>query len=95
MILPTKHLNEARSLLRIGAEILLLTRKETTVSRLWADFQKYRLEELEIKPVTYDWFILALDLLFILGIIEFSEGKITRSQHDTQSLQFPKNLQRA
>ena len=95
MILPTKHLNEARSLLRIGAEILLLMRNETTVSRLWADFQKFRREELEIKPVTYDWFILALDLLFVLGAIDFAEGKITRSTNDTQNIQLPEYLQRA
>ncbi len=95
MILPTKHLNEERSILRIGAELLLLLRSETTVSRLWADFQAYRRDVLEIKPVTYDWFILALDLLFILGAIAFSEGKITRNRRDTQNLQFPEYVQRA
>ena len=79
MILPTKHLNEERSILRVGAEILLLLSTETTISRLWADFQKYRRDELGIKPVTFDWFILALDLLFILHAIGFSDGKIIRS----------------
>lgn len=95
MILPTKHLNEERSILRIGAEILLLLGNEVTISRLWSDFQNYRLEELEVKPVTYDWFILALDLLFMLGVIEFGEGKITRRNNDTQNLQLPGYLQRA
>ena len=75
MILPTKHLNEERSILRIGAEILLLLRNESTVSRLWVDFQKYRRDELEIKPVTYDWFILALDFLFLLDTIYFDDGR--------------------
>ena len=79
MILPTKHLNEERSILRIGAELLLLLRNETTVSRLWADFQKYRRDALGIKTVTYDWFILALDLLFVLGAIGFDDGKIMRN----------------
>lgn len=78
MILPTKHLNEERSLLRIGAEILLLLQDESTVSRLWSDFQKYRRNELKIKPVTYDWFILALDFLFLLNAIVFIDGTIRR-----------------
>lgn len=78
MILPTKHLNEERSILRVGAEILLLLKNESTVSRLWADFQTYRHDELKIKPVTYDWFVLALDFLFLLDAIRFDDGKITR-----------------
>ena len=95
MILPTKHLNEERSILRIGAEILLLLGNEVTISRLWSDFQKFRLEKLEVKPVTYDWFILALDLLFMLGVIEFGKGKITRRNNDTQNLQLPGYIQSA
>ena len=80
MILPTKHLNEERSVLRIGAEILLLLRNESTVSRLWVDFQKYRRDEVKITPVTYDWFILALDFLYVLEAIRFDNGKITRNR---------------
>ena len=78
MILPTKHLNAERSILRIGAEILVLLGSESTVSRLWSEFQKYRRENLCIKPVTYDWFVLTLDFLFLLGTISFLDGKIVR-----------------
>lgn len=86
MILPTKHLSEERSLLRIGAEILLLLDNESTVSRLWADFQVYRRDDLKILPVTYDWFVLALDLLIVLDAIRFDSGKIVRYRSDTSNL---------
>lgn len=95
MILPTKHLSEERSILRIGAEILLLLGHNSTVSRLWVDYQKYRLERLKINPVTYDWFVLALDLLFMLGAIAYSDGRIMKAKNDSPNLQFSINLQRA
>ena len=95
MILPTKHLSEERSILRIGAEILLILRQGSTVSRLWEDYQKYRLEQLRTKPVTYDWFVLALDLLFMLGAIAFSDGRLMKAKNDSPNLQFSSILQRA
>jgi len=30
-------------------------------------------------PINYDWFILALDLLFLVGAIEFERGLIRKT----------------
>lgn len=78
MILPTKHVREDRALLTVGAEVLDLLRTSKTVSRLWSDFSRKRATG--SSPVTYDWFILALDLLFSLGLIDFSRGRVRRVQ---------------
>jgi len=76
MILPTKHLPESHSLLGIGGTILaLLGEKEATVSSLWEQFRSTRKE---IGLVSFDWFILGLDLLFALGTIELDRGVLRR-----------------
>ena len=76
MILPTKNLSEDRALLRVGAEILKLLNEPKTVSRLWEEVKRMRNNSSRILP--YDWFVLALDLLYILHAIELDRGRIRR-----------------
>lgn len=74
MILPTKHINERRSLLGQGGLILtLLHEREHTVSSLWGAFLDSAGEYFE---VTFDWFVLALDLLYAIGAIKIDRGVI-------------------
>ncbi len=78
MILPTKHLPESHSLIGIGGVILvLLSQQEATVSGLWDHFRSARQES---GQVSYDWFILSLDFLFALGVIELDRGVISRKE---------------
>jgi hypothetical protein len=35
-------------------------------------------ERSSMRIVTYDWFVLTLDLLYMLGIVEMDHGKIRR-----------------
>ena len=77
MILPSKHLRPDRALLTVGAQALGLLSEPKTVSRLWDEFQ--RLRDLGDAHITYDWFILALDLLFITGVVDFRRGRLYRS----------------
>ncbi|MFC2057002.1 ABC-three component system middle component 6 [Chloroflexota bacterium] len=76
MILPTKRLGEDRALLKIGAEIIKGLDESKTVSRLWDELQQSRNGHAEESVVTYDWFILSLDLLYALGTIELEHGRI-------------------
>lgn len=76
MILPTKHLPESQSLLGVGGTILaLLDEREATVSGLWDAFQQARNKT---GTVSFDWFILGLDLLFALGAVELDRGVLRR-----------------
>jgi hypothetical protein len=72
MILPSKHLAPERALLTIGASVLNDLGEPKTVSRLWADMRATRPAE------RYDWFVLALDLLFILGAVDHDHGRLRR-----------------
>ena len=78
MILPTKRLNQERSLLYVGSEVLGLLEKPKTVSRVWDELEKLRASNSETSVLTYDWFVLALDLLFSIQAIDFERGLLRR-----------------
>jgi hypothetical protein len=78
MILPTKRLGPERAMLTIGAEILSLLVEPKTVSRLWNELSNAMSARTSTRIVSYDWFILTLDLLYMLGSIEIDHGKIRR-----------------
>lgn len=81
MILPSKHLPQDRALLTVGGHILTFLARPKTVSALWEELNKHdgNLTVTTPRRITYDWFLLALDLLFALGTIELDGGLVTRS----------------
>lgn len=79
MILPTKRLPDRRSLLVLGADILRLLDEPKTISRLWEDFKKGDSLLASPRRVTFDWFVLALDLLYAMRLIALEEGLLLRS----------------
>ena len=79
MILPTKGIEADRALLSVGAEILRRLDETKTVSRLWEEFRE---ERRECSRVTFEWFVLSMDLLFLLGLVELDHGRIGRTRPD-------------
>ena len=79
MILPTKRLSPERAMITIGAEILALLTEPKTVSRLWNELSLMMSERSSTRVISYDWFILTLDLLYMLGSIEMDHGRIRRA----------------
>lgn len=79
MILPTKHIRPERALLTIGGEVLGRLREPLTVSRLWDEVRTHRGETAEPAPINYDWFVLSLDLLFMIGAIELERGLVRKA----------------
>ena len=76
MILPNKHLKLSNSILNIGAVLLEDLKYKQTVTLLW--------DKARIQPeiLTFERFTLGLDLLFTLGLINFSvEGLIEKVKH--------------
>lgn len=78
MILPTKHIRPERALLTVGADILACLKEPMTVSRAWDEVRRQRGEAVGSAPVNYDWFILALDLLLIVGAVRFENGVLRK-----------------
>lgn len=79
MILPTKHVRPDRALLAVGGDLLVCLREPATVSRLWDDFRLKRGNCGESAPINYDWFVLALDLLFMIGAVELDRGLLRKT----------------
>jgi hypothetical protein len=78
MILPTKKLKPENSLIYLGGDLLALLDESKTVSRLWEEFQRKRIQDLKLVScdIQFDWFILALDLLYLMGAIQFNAGRL-------------------
>lgn len=72
MILPTKHVATANSLIGVGALLLSLLAHEQTVTRLW---ERARAAN---EILTFQHFVLALDLLYTLNAIELNDGVLHR-----------------
>ena len=72
MILPSKHISEDQALLGVGAVALRHLKLPQTVTSLW--------EKVRDDPSvgTYERFVLALDLLYITGVVNISQGMIQR-----------------
>lgn len=74
MILPTKYLREDEALIGVSATLLPLVEKAGNLTELW---------ELAKKLDTignYERFILALDLLYLLGLVDLHNNEILRVQ---------------
>lgn len=80
MILPTKRLGPDKALITVGAEILRLLAEPKTVSRTWEEIRLSRKGRNEEDRLTYDWFVLALDLLYLLGALTLERGRLVRNQ---------------
>jgi hypothetical protein len=79
MILPTKHISQDRALLTVGSHILKQLNKRKTVSALWEKIiSEYNVMQDASHGISYDWFVLALDLLFAIDAIEIKDGLLRR-----------------
>ncbi len=79
MILPPKHISQDRALLTVGYRILKKLKKRKTVSALWEEtISEYNDVENANPGISYDWFVLALDLLFAIEAIEIRDGLLSR-----------------
>ena len=77
MILPSKHISQDRALLSVGARILLHLSQPETASALWEAMLPLAVRKMDV-PLHYDEFVLALDLLFLMGAIEIQSGLLRR-----------------
>lgn len=76
MILPTKHLSQDRSLIAIAARVHALLTRRMTVSELWDALQAESRTE---QRITFDWFVLSLDLLYAMGSLSIDEGVLRKT----------------
>lgn len=79
MILPTKHVRPDRALIGVGAEVLEILKRPTTMSMLWDEIRGRRTLLTPNAPIDYQWFVLSLDLLYVIGAVELERGLVRRA----------------
>jgi hypothetical protein len=72
MILPTKHVSQETSLLGLGGALLALLDEPRTVTGLWDRARRNH------HFGTFARFVLALDLLYLVGAIDLDVGLVRR-----------------
>ena len=80
MILPTKHIRPDRCLIGLGGEVIGALERPMTMSTLWDVIRRRRSVDTGSPVVDYRWFVLTLDLLYIISAIEFERGVIRRTR---------------
>lgn len=78
MIAPTKGIAPDRALLAVGAQIAMQLDRPLTVSQTWSRLREWRQENGHSAPLSFGWFVLALDILHALGAIDLNNDLLTR-----------------
>jgi len=73
MILPDKYISIEETMLGLGAVAYRKLETPQTVTNLWRFMMRVP------QVATYERFLLSLDLLYALGMIEMHEGTIRRT----------------
>lgn len=74
MILPTKNISPDRALLTLAGKVFDSLTSPRTVSAVWNDFRTQQ----EARPVSYAFFILSLDLLFLMNLVLLDDTGLIR-----------------
>ncbi|OWQ47774.1 hypothetical protein CDL60_10285 [Roseateles noduli] len=77
MILPTKGLDPEYALLSVGADILEHLQDGMSVAEIWERVLSARHLSMPTRPLSFDWFSLALDLLYAINVIDY-DGELLR-----------------
>ena len=80
MITPTKGIAPDRALLAVGAQILLQLDEPLTVSQTWARLKSWREAHDHRSPLSFGWFVLALDVLYTLDTVRMEQDLIVRGR---------------
>jgi len=76
MIMPNKYLKEEDTLLGASAVVFENLSKQQSISELW---DKVREDD---SVYNFERFILSLDLLYMLNLIELNNNELMRVKHD-------------
>ena len=82
MIAPTKGIAPQRSLLVVGAQILRILDQPMTISQTWTRLRSWRTANGHHAPIPFWWFVLSLDALYALGVVELERELLTRRMAD-------------
>lgn len=74
MITPTKGIAPQRALLTVAAQIAKILDEPMTVSSAWRKLLNWRDVNGADMPISFDWFALALGILYAVGSVYLEDG---------------------
>lgn len=81
MYLPSKHITEAQSLVVVGAQILAALDQPRTVSACLEAVGRWRTRHGEVVELPFWWYVLALDALYVLGLVQLTDDVLVRIEN--------------
>ena len=75
MLLPTKEIDADQALLSVGGTLISLLETPATVSDLWERVRQHARRTGRHSRVAFDWFALALSMLFTLQAIRWNDNQ--------------------
>ncbi|WP_331768180.1 ABC-three component system middle component 6 [Embleya sp. NBC_00896] len=85
MITPTKGIAPDRCLLAVGAQIILQLDEPRSISQAWSRLKAWRTEHGHHSPVSFAWFVLALDVLYSMGAVDLRRDVLVARSADAQA----------
>jgi hypothetical protein len=83
MLLPTIGISADRALLTVGAQVLLQLDRPMSVGDTWFALRQWRERNGSKGYVSFDWFVLALDILYALGAIRLEDDLLVKQDART------------
>jgi hypothetical protein len=87
VLTPTRGIAPDRALLAVGAQILMELESPLTVSQAWARTKARRKKLGHHSPVSFGWFVLALDALHALGVVDMHDDLLMRRRGDASPVE--------
>ncbi len=81
MLLPTKGISPDRALLSVGGTLIGLLETPATVSALWERFQRDTSRNGRHSKIAFDWFALALTMLFTVQAVRWNGNQELERRH--------------
>lgn len=78
MLLPTRGIAPQRALLSVAAQIAQQLDQPATVSQTWSRLRQWRHANNHRQPISFGWFVLALDVLYSLGTVHLVDDLLVR-----------------
>lgn len=80
MLTPTRGITPSRALLSVGEDIARNLDQPRSVTEVWLRLQAQWNQRNLAEKMTFDWFALAVSMLFAVGVVGFTEdGRLRRT----------------
>ncbi|GAB3688946.1 hypothetical protein GCM10027589_56620 [Actinocorallia lasiicapitis] len=82
MLLPSRSIPDDQALLAVGAQILLQLDRPGSVGAVWERLLRWRDARGADSALPFWWFALALDVLYMLGVVDQRDGELRKTRAD-------------